>query len=78
MLVLSRKKNEAVIIRGRDGDIRIVLVDTAKGKARIGIEAPKGHTIIREEIIGEIEGANRMAAIIDLGKIKKIWGDSDG
>lgn len=47
MLVLSRKINEAIII---GENIRVVVVDIDRGKIRLGIEAPKGITIDREEV----------------------------
>jgi carbon storage regulator len=75
MLVLSRKKNEGILIKGKDGDIRIIAIDIDKGKVRLGIEAPKGYAIIREELVREIEGANRQSAIDDLEKIKMLIGD---
>ncbi|MCX8111079.1 MAG: carbon storage regulator [Syntrophorhabdaceae bacterium] len=75
MLVLTRKKNEGIIIKGRDGDIRVFMIDADKGKVRIGIEAPKGYTILREELLGEIEDANRLSAIDNLEKVKKFIGE---
>lgn len=75
MLVLSRKKNESIIIKGKDGTVRIVVIDVDKGKMRLGIEAPKGYTIVREELLSEIEGANKMSALHSLERIKKIIGD---
>ncbi|MCX7966723.1 MAG: carbon storage regulator [Syntrophorhabdaceae bacterium] len=71
MLVLSRKKNEGIIIKGKDGDIRIFIVENEKGRVRVGIDAPKGYTIIREELLTEIEGANKLSAIEDIEKIKR-------
>jgi carbon storage regulator len=76
MLVLSRKKNQGVLIKGKDGDIRIVLIESDKGKVRLGIEAPKGYSIIREELVSEIEGANKMSALSDLENIKRFIGES--
>ncbi len=78
MLVLTRKKNEGIIIKGRDGNIRLFLIDAEKGKIRIGIEAPKGYTIIREELLSEIEDANRLSAIDNLEKVKKVIGEASG
>lgn len=75
MLVLTRKKNEGIVIKGKDGDIRIVTIEVDKGRVRFGIEAPKGYLIVREELIYEIEGANRMSAIDNLDKIKALLGD---
>ena len=78
MLVISRKKNEALIIKGRDGDIKIVLIEGDRGKARLGIEAPKGYIILREELIAEVRDSNRMSALRDLASLKKIIGEGNG
>ncbi len=75
MLVLTRKRNEGIIIKGRDGNIRVFLIDAEKGRVRLGIEAPKGYTILREELIGEIEDANRLSAIDNIEMIKKFIGE---
>lgn len=74
MLVLTRKKNECIVIRGKDGDIRVVVVDAEKGKVRLGIEAPMSCAVVREELLTEIENANRMAALSDLDSVKKLIG----
>jgi carbon storage regulator len=47
MLVLSRKPGEVILI---EGGIRIVVVACERGGVRLGIEAPKSLTIVREEI----------------------------
>jgi carbon storage regulator len=75
MLVLTRKKNEGIVIKGKDGDIRVVVIDADKGKIRLGLEAPKGCAIIREELLYEIEGANKMSALEDIEKIKDFIGE---
>jgi carbon storage regulator len=69
MLVLSRKKNQAIVIRGKDGDIRIAVLDAEKGKVRLGIEAPKGNPILREEIVVEVAQANRESVIESIESI---------
>lgn len=46
MLVLSRKKNQAVTLN----DIRITIVDIRQGQVRLGIEAPKSVTVLRDEL----------------------------
>ncbi|HEY3277224.1 MAG TPA: carbon storage regulator [Syntrophorhabdaceae bacterium] len=75
MLVLSRKKNEGIVIKGKDGDIRIVVIEVDKGKIRIGIEAPKGCAIIREELFLEVKGANKLSALENMEKLKKFLGE---
>jgi carbon storage regulator CsrA len=75
MLVLTRRKNEGIVIKGKDGDIRLVVIEADKGKIRLGLEAPKGCLIIREELLYEIEGANRMSALDSLEKIRNFIGE---
>lgn len=59
MLVLSRKKNETIILNaGEPNEVRILCVDVGGGKTRIGIEAPKEFTIVR----GELEHKDKVAA----------------
>lgn len=47
MLVLARKINEKIHI---SGGITITIVDIDRGKIRLGIEAPKGVLIYRDEL----------------------------
>lgn len=52
MLVLSRKKDETIVIK-RDGqsDIRITIVRIDnKNKVRVGIEADRDVTVLRSEL----------------------------
>ncbi len=77
MLVLSRKTHQSILIRGKGGDIRVVVLEAEKGRLRLGIEAPSGYTIIREELLGEIRDANRQSALDGLDAIRKVLGDND-
>ncbi len=72
MLVLSRKKNQGILIRGREGDIRVVALDADRGKLRLGIKAPAGYTIIREELVFETRDANRRSAVVDVDKLTNL------
>lgn len=55
MLVLSRKKDEKIII----GDnIVITLVDVETNKAKIGIDAPRSVPVHREEVYQSIKREN--------------------
>lgn len=47
MLVLSRKRNESIII---DDHITVTVVDIRGDKVRLGVEAPKEVTVHRREI----------------------------
>ena len=50
MLVLSRRRDEAIVIRNRFGvEIRVLVVDVRGNKVRLGIEAPRDVSIVREE-----------------------------
>lgn len=51
MLVLSRKKDESVII---NNDIRIVVVEIRGDKVRLGVEAPKEVPVHRSEVYDAI------------------------
>ncbi len=48
MLVLTRKQLQRIVI-GRD--IRITIVKLERNQVRLGIDAPPGMTILREELI---------------------------
>ena len=47
MLVLSRKRNESIVI---NNDITIVVVEIRGDKVRLGIEAPKHVPVHRSEV----------------------------
>lgn len=52
MLVLSRKKNESIII---GENIRIVIVEVRGDKVRLGIEAPGDVPVHRQEVYNAIQ-----------------------
>lgn len=56
MLVLSRKKNESIII---NDNIRIVVVEVQGDKVRLGIEAPKDIPVHRQEVQEAIKSSNQ-------------------
>lgn len=53
MLVLSRKKNESIVI---NNDIVITVVEIRGDKVRLGIVAPKDVPVHREEVWEAIHG----------------------
>jgi len=72
LLVLSRKKDESILI---GDDIEIIITDISDDKVKIGIRAPKTMKIFRKELIIEVENENKNAAEgqkLDLGKISEI------
>ena len=63
MLVLSRKKNEVIVI---NNNITITIVDIRGDKVRLGVEAPKEVPVHRLEVHDAIER----------GETKDCWRDS--
>ena len=52
MLVLSRKKNESIVI---DGNIVVTIVEVRGDKVRLGIDAPKEVPVHRSEVYAAIQ-----------------------
>ena len=55
MLVLTRKKDEAVVI---GDDIEIIISEISEDKVKIAIQAPKNIKIFRKELIKAVEDEN--------------------
>ena len=72
MLILTRKKDESIII---DGNIEIKILEIEDGKIKIGIEAPKEKEIIRKELYKNAQEENRSALnnISNIENIKKLF-----
>lgn len=66
MLVLSRKKDEKIIIGDK---ITIMVIEIRGDKVRLGIDAPKDVTVHREEIYQAIQreqqGHNNSSVSVD-------------
>ena len=54
-MILSRKEGQSLQI---GDEIEIKIVQTGKGYAKIGIEAPKSLLILRKELITQIKDEN--------------------
>lgn len=52
MLVLSRTKNESIMI---GDDVEIIIVDVRGDKVRLGITAPKTISVHRKEVYNAIQ-----------------------
>ncbi len=59
MLVLSRKKNESIII---NDNITVTVIEIRGDKVRLGIEAPKHITVHRDKVWLAIQEENRRKA----------------
>lgn len=70
MLVLSRKKNESIML---NDDIEITILEVHGDQVKVGIKAPKDVGIFRKEIIVKIEDENKKALQVefDLKKFLK-------
>ena len=55
MLVLSRKPGQAILI---GDDIEISIVEVRGDTVRIGINAPRNITILRQELMAEVAKTN--------------------
>lgn len=60
MLVLSRKKNESIVI---NSDISVTIVEIRGNKVRLGIVAPKEVPVHRQEVFEAIHGNNATVSV---------------
>ena len=63
MLVLSRKKNESIVI---NDDISIVVVEIRGDKVRLGVEAPKEVPVHRREVYDAIKRLEKQQSAGDV------------
>lgn len=69
MLVLTRKLGEGIVI---DDDIILTIVELKGGNVRIGIDAPRGKKIYRQEVYNRVVSENREAAQWDMNDLDTI------
>ncbi|MBL0708417.1 MAG: carbon storage regulator CsrA [Sulfurimonas sp.] len=73
MLVLARKLDESILI-GDDISIKIISID--KGVVKLGIDAPKDISIMRNELLEGVKDSNIAASKVynqnDLSLLSKI------
>lgn len=69
MLILSRKQDQSILI----GDnIKITIVEIKNNIVKVGIDAPRDFTILREELYIEIATENKKALEINLDSLDKL------
>lgn len=69
MLVLTRKKDEGIVI---GGNVTIKVLAVEDGRIKLGIDAPKDVEILREEVYIQIKEENSSAIQIDLDILKDL------
>jgi carbon storage regulator len=71
MLVLTRKKNQSIIIAD---NIEIVVVDIKGDQIKLGVNAPKNISVHRKEVYEEIQRENKLAATtqININKVREL------
>ncbi len=61
MLVLSRKRDERIVLKVKDEEVEITVVRIDANKVRIGIQASDKVTILRSELLEKQEAATAEA-----------------
>ncbi len=77
MLILTRKIGESIVI----GDNIIVkVVETGKNTIRLGIDAPKDVTVLRQEVFESIQRENILSAKgekADIARAAQLFGSKE-
>ncbi len=58
MLILTRKTEQGIVIAG---DIVVRVLSIEGERVKIGIDAPRAISVLREELVEEVSGENREA-----------------
>ncbi len=69
MLVLARKRNEAIQI---GNEIVVKVIQCGRGTVRLGIEAPNDIRVLRAELTEKIAGSTRHANAADSLAVSEI------
>lgn len=69
MLVMTRKKNESIII---NENIEIIILECDSQRVKIGIQAPKSMKIMRKEVIEAVKSENQEALNTDINQLAKM------
>ena len=78
MLILTRKVGESIVIAN---DIIVKVIETGKNSIRIGIDAPREISILRQEVFDAIQKENIRSSQgtdnIDIANAAKLIGNKD-
>ena len=74
MLVLTRKLGESIII---NDNIKVTILGVNGKQIKLGIEAPKGVPILREEIFNKIKKENLEAMQTEVNELLDIYVSSE-
>ena len=69
MLVVTRKKNESILI---GDDIEIVVVKIDDSTVKLAVNAPRNVTILRKELLKEISEENENSISHDVSVLKNV------
>lgn len=53
MLILSRKVDEAIVFENLGIEVMVCSID--RGRVRLGVKAPKGVTVLRQELLERMD-----------------------
>ena len=62
MLVIGRKKGESLLI---GDDIEITIIKTDDNSVKLSISAPKSVTILRKELLKQVQNENQNARVTE-------------
>lgn len=51
MLVLTRQKDESIVIRVGSTEIEVSVVSTGRARVKLGVQAPQTAVIVRSELL---------------------------
>ncbi|HAR33518.1 MAG TPA: carbon storage regulator [Desulfobacter sp.] len=79
MLILTRKVGESIVIAN---DIIVKVVETGKNSIRLGIDAPREISVLRQEVFDAIQKENILSSQgttdnIDIAKAAKLISNKD-
>ena len=78
MLVISRKQEESIIIEPENGggpiEVKIISIDN---QVKVGISAPRGCKIWRNELYKTVELNRSAAAAPSVGSLRRLMGKNE-